>query len=82
MTESNGSSASDSKFWKHHLMVLQESAPKPVVVDCTQPPSARRPPYYGNEFHGVIERQDADRLLAHAGEGERARHTRFKIGVI
>ncbi len=66
------SSGGNSSYWKQHLYILQEQAPKPRQVACatpTSPLSPRRPLYYGKEFHGMISRPAADGLLGEKGEG-------------
>lgn len=55
-------------YWKQNLYLLQERAPKPNAVVCCNTPSVDRGPY-GDEFHGLIPRSEADRLLMAAGEG-------------
>uniref|UniRef100_A0A914UX35 N-chimaerin n=2 Tax=Plectus sambesii TaxID=2011161 RepID=A0A914UX35_9BILA len=55
-------------YWKQNLYLLQERAPKPRAVFCGVPPS-NRPKYYGPEFHGLIDREETEQLLAAAGEG-------------
>jgi hypothetical protein len=55
-------------FWKQNLYLLQERAPKPHPVICTNTIDDR-PQQYADEFHGLIPRSEADRLLTAAGEG-------------
>lgn len=55
-------------FWKRHLFLLQEQAPKPTVVVC-RTDVRTRPFFYSNEYHGLISREMSDKLLASAGEG-------------
>uniref|UniRef100_A0A0K0DL82 SH2 domain-containing protein n=1 Tax=Angiostrongylus cantonensis TaxID=6313 RepID=A0A0K0DL82_ANGCA len=50
------------------LYLLQERAPKPMAVPCDRI-IENRPPQYGDEFHGLINRIEADRMLVEAGEG-------------
>lgn len=56
-------------LWKHYLLELQLSAPKPrrVVSQCQ---TADRPPFYGREFHGPLSREEAAALL----NGENGRY--------
>lgn len=46
-------------YWKQNLYLLQEKAPRPILVR-----SKRRifncPPQYGDEFHGFIERSEGE----------------------
>lgn len=59
---------SSGGYWKQNLYLLQEKAPQPIAVPCLRPiPSPPR--QYGDEFHGFIERDEADRLLRATGEG-------------
>ncbi|MCP9257641.1 N-chimaerin [Dirofilaria immitis] len=46
-------------YWKQNLYLLQEAAPRPFPVKCTISLESI-PPQYGNEFHGLIERDAAD----------------------
>ncbi|VDP11166.1 unnamed protein product [Soboliphyme baturini] len=66
-------SYSIAAYWKYHLFLLQENAPKPRPLLCNGLPKAvtasNRPPFYGLEFHGPISREKADELLAASGEG-------------
>jgi hypothetical protein len=55
-------------YWKYHLYLLQEGAPKPIAVQCPRR-IVNRPLHYGSEFHGLIDRTDAEKMLAEAGEG-------------
>lgn len=69
-------------FWKQSLYLLQglkmiilclwnkflEKAPKPMPVFCKHP-LKEKPAQYGAEFHGLIERGEAEKLLCEAGEG-------------
>ncbi|MFH4983484.1 hypothetical protein AB6A40_010193 [Gnathostoma spinigerum] len=58
----------ESGFWKQNLYLLQEAAPRPIAVRRkTRIESA--PPQYGSEFHGHIEREQAERMLHEVGEG-------------
>ncbi|KRZ07132.1 N-chimaerin, partial [Trichinella zimbabwensis] len=57
-----------SAYWKNQLLLLQESAVKPTMVTCEKPVK-ERPAFFGAEFHGLIGRDESDRLLASAGEG-------------
>lgn len=59
-----------SNYWKHDLYVLQEKAPRPIMVECVNNKAEalqRRPDYYGDEFHGLIDRQLADAMLTEIG---------------
>jgi hypothetical protein len=49
-------------LWKHYLLELQLSAPKPKRVVCSQTITTK-PAYYGREFHGPLCRQTANDLL-------------------
>lgn len=49
-------------YWKQSLYLLQEKAPKPKAVYCINL-LANRPAFYGAEFHGLIERSEADKAL-------------------
>jgi hypothetical protein len=48
-------------YWKTNLLELQEKAPKPKMVanECEIP---GKPNFYGPEFHGFIERKDAEKV--------------------
>ena len=48
-------------YWKHNLLVLQERAPKPICVPCRKF-IANRPEQYGHEYHGLIERKEAEKV--------------------
>lgn len=50
-------------LWKHYLLELQLSAPKPKRVVCSHPIS-NKPSYYGREFHGELSRESANELLS------------------
>ena len=46
---------------------LQQEAPKPHAIPCSNiVPS--RPPYYGSEYHGVISHAQAANLLENDGD--------------
>uniref|UniRef100_A0A8C3MJG1 Beta-chimaerin n=1 Tax=Geospiza parvula TaxID=87175 RepID=A0A8C3MJG1_GEOPR len=49
--------------WKSYLYQLQQEAPHPRRITCTREVE-NRPKYYGREFHGMISREEADRLLS------------------
>jgi hypothetical protein len=49
-------------YWKTKLMELQEKAPKPIIVIC-QRKVIDKPFYYGNEFHGFIDREEAEKVF-------------------
>ncbi|CAI2349839.1 unnamed protein product [Caenorhabditis sp. 36 PRJEB53466] len=55
-------------YWKQNLFLLQERAPKPNAIVCREHVTIR-PKHYGNEFHGLIDRTEAERMLIEAGEG-------------
>ncbi|KRY53041.1 N-chimaerin, partial [Trichinella britovi] len=57
-----------SAYWKNQLLLLQEGAVKPTMVICEKAVE-ERPAFFGAEFHGLIGRDESDRLLASAGEG-------------
>ncbi|CAB3402233.1 unnamed protein product [Caenorhabditis bovis] len=68
--EEDGPSGNSSGMgpWKQNLYLLQERAPKPKAVLCKHH-IENRPRHYGNEFHGLIDRTEAERMLLEAGEG-------------
>ncbi|XP_070332096.1 N-chimaerin isoform X2 [Odocoileus virginianus] len=49
--------------WKSYLYQLQQEAPHPRRITCTNEVE-NRPKYYGREFHGMISREAADQLLS------------------
>jgi len=49
-------------YWKTKLMELQEKAPKPIMVICQQK-IVDKPYYYGKEFHGFIDREEAEKVF-------------------
>ncbi|XP_035553044.1 N-chimaerin isoform X11 [Canis lupus baileyi] len=49
--------------WKSYLYQLQQEAPHPRRITCTNEVE-NRPKYYGREFHGMISREEADQLLS------------------
>lgn len=49
-------------YWKQNLYLLQERAPKAHAVLC-QRRIVNRPECYGDEFHGLIERSEAEKVL-------------------
>uniref|UniRef100_A0A8C5QUQ3 N-chimaerin n=1 Tax=Leptobrachium leishanense TaxID=445787 RepID=A0A8C5QUQ3_9ANUR len=49
--------------WKSYLYQLQQEAPHPRRITCTQEVE-NRPKYYGREFHGMISREETDQLLS------------------
>lgn len=55
-------------YWKQNLYLLQEAAPHPKPVKCIPAPEFV-PLQYGSEFHGLIEREVAERMLLEAGDG-------------
>ncbi|XP_069156970.1 N-chimaerin-like isoform X1 [Procambarus clarkii] len=55
-----------TSMWKSFLYQLQEEAPKPAAILCTdRPPDS--PPYYGLEYHGRIGRHLCRDLLTLEG---------------
>lgn len=48
--------------WKTYLYQLQLQAPKPKAIYC-QKNVPNRPPYYGLEYHGMISRQECEKVL-------------------
>ncbi|XP_030636848.1 beta-chimaerin [Chanos chanos] len=52
-------------IWKSYLYQLQQEAPRPKRITCSQEVESR-PKYYGREFHGLITRERADELLGGA----------------
>jgi hypothetical protein len=48
--------------WKQSLYILQEKAPHPLQVMCLKGGMKSRPPFYGSEFHGMIERSEAEKV--------------------
>jgi len=51
------------QIWKSYLYQLQQKAPKPKKVICTYEPHGK-PYFYGDEFHGLISRHDAEALVS------------------
>lgn len=49
--------------WKSYLYQLQLRAPKPTRVRCERQ-IPNKPRQYGKEFHGLISREEADRLVS------------------
>lgn len=49
-------------YWKQNLYLLQEKAPKPKAVHCRYNLHGDKPHFYGSEFHGLIERSDANKV--------------------
>ncbi|XP_028405368.1 beta-chimaerin-like [Dendronephthya gigantea] len=49
--------------WKSYLYQLQLRAPKPTRVRCERQIN-NKPNHYGKEFHGLISREEADRLVS------------------
>ncbi|XP_068103121.1 N-chimaerin [Hyperolius riggenbachi] len=49
--------------WKSYLYQLQQEAPHPRRITCTQEVE-NRPKYYGREFFGMISREETDQLLS------------------
>ncbi|WAR06187.1 CHIN-like protein [Mya arenaria] len=54
--------------WKTYLYQLQNEAPKPKLLKCTKD-QPNRPTYYGDEYHGLILREEAEDILAQGGDG-------------
>ncbi|XP_050405855.1 N-chimaerin isoform X1 [Patella vulgata] len=52
--------------WKTYLYTLQQEAPKPHRIICQK--EVAKPPFYGKEFHGTLNRDETDRLLSQ-GDG-------------
>uniref|UniRef100_A0AC34GTG2 Beta-chimaerin n=1 Tax=Panagrolaimus sp. ES5 TaxID=591445 RepID=A0AC34GTG2_9BILA len=55
-------------YWKQNLYLLQEKAPRPILVRCNRR-IFNKPSCYDEEFHGLIERPEAEMMLRKAGEG-------------
>lgn len=51
-------------YWKQNLYLLQEKAPRPILVRCNRR-IFNKPAYYDEEFHGLIERPEAE-MVSHA----------------
>ncbi|XP_052802986.1 N-chimaerin-like isoform X2 [Mya arenaria] len=64
------SDSSDNQLptWKTYLYQLQNEAPKPKLLKCTKD-QPNRPTYYGDEYHGLILREEAEDILAQGGDG-------------
>ncbi|KAI6241594.1 SH2 motif and Protein kinase C and RhoGAP domain containing protein [Aphelenchoides fujianensis] len=58
----------EGTYWINNLRLLQERAPRPLLVPCNHRIS-NKPPQYGLEYHGLIDRADAEQMLQNAGEG-------------
>ncbi|KAF1763464.1 hypothetical protein GCK72_011730 [Caenorhabditis remanei] len=63
-----GSSGGSRGYWKQNLYLLQEKAPKPNAVQCRRAVQ-HKPRHFGAEFHGLIDRNEAEKMLLEAGEG-------------
>ncbi|KAM7313233.1 DDE-type integrase/transposase/recombinase [Ixodes scapularis] len=50
------------QVWKSYLYQLQQKAPTPKRIVCSKE-VPNRPAHYGREFHGMISREEAERLL-------------------
>ncbi|XP_077562028.1 N-chimaerin-like isoform X1 [Haemaphysalis longicornis] len=50
------------QVWKSYLYQLQQKAPTPKRIVCNKE-VPNRPAHYGREFHGIISREEAERLL-------------------
>ncbi|CAJ0941489.1 unnamed protein product, partial [Mesorhabditis belari] len=66
--EDNLAQTSSGALWKNNLYLLQEQAPKPKMIRCRRI-IENKPGRYGEEFHGLIDRTEAEDLLKEAGEG-------------
>ncbi|XP_063874612.1 N-chimaerin-like isoform X2 [Scylla paramamosain] len=63
---SGGGQPRQSSMWKSYLYQLQQEAPKPAAVLCTdRPPDS--PPHYGLEYHGDISSNQCQSLLTQDG---------------
>ena len=51
-------------YWKTNLLELQEKAPKPKMVKCCEnrAKTIEKPEFYGPEFHGLIAREEAEKV--------------------
>ncbi|CAF1150468.1 unnamed protein product, partial [Didymodactylos carnosus] len=56
-------------MWKTYLYHLQQQAPHPKPIQCKHP-VPNRPKQYGLEFHGLINRQDVETLMADIRESQ------------
>lgn len=52
----------NGNLWKAYLYELQLKAPTPKRVVASRA-ITNRPPHYGREFHGVLSREEAERIL-------------------
>lgn len=50
------------QVWKSYLYQLQQKAPTPKRIVCNKE-VPNRPAHYGREFHGIISREEAERML-------------------
>lgn len=66
--DGGGGANSALGYWKQNLYLLQERAPKPQPIKCARPLESC-PIQYGDEFHGLIERNQAEMKLREVGEG-------------
>nr|CAB3262974.1 uncharacterized protein LOC100186049 [Phallusia mammillata] len=68
--------------WKGYLFRLQQEAPKPKPVYSPQE-IANRPYFYGGEYHGLITREDGERLCLEEGNflirGSQTERGRFTL---
>nr|XP_039266547.1 uncharacterized protein LOC120341990 [Styela clava] len=73
----------EQPLWNGYLYQLQGEAPRPKAVLCNKPEAKiGRPPYFGDECHGLISREDGDILCQEEGnfliresQNERGRYT-------
>ncbi|CAD6199349.1 unnamed protein product [Caenorhabditis auriculariae] len=64
----HGEESGGMGVWKQNLFLLQERCPRPNPIICSSYVE-NRPAQYGSEFHGLIEREQAERMLLEAGDG-------------
>ncbi|XP_028967452.1 N-chimaerin [Galendromus occidentalis] len=55
-------------LWKSYLYNMQQKAPPPKRIPCHKV-IRNRPPHYGKEFHGLMERSEAEAIVRAEGEG-------------
>ncbi|XP_022658880.1 uncharacterized protein LOC111265819 isoform X2 [Varroa jacobsoni] len=55
-------------LWKSYLYHMQQKAPSPKRIICSKD-LPTRPQHYGKEYHGAMERDEAERLVRAEGEG-------------
>ncbi|XP_077865761.1 N-chimaerin-like [Saccoglossus kowalevskii] len=68
MASSEANIVHGASMWKSYLYQLQLQAPqsKRIISECS---TDNKPDHYGRECHGMISREEADRLLAKFGDG-------------